>query len=266
MMPGCQNPFPPDMLAETVFAGDWDIEFLPARAYEVRYRAARASIGLALDPQMGTHAIGTDRRQAFRARIGMVGMIPAGCDVYSASDHGGDYLRLMSTGTNAMAVRSGDPEDRDLLATIMALRGEMLSGRDPLTCESLAAAIASRLSSSGTVKMAPGKGWITSARMRRVEEMISARLGSTLLVRDLATELGLSTPFFSRAFREATGRSPQEHIIQRRLQRARGLVLTSTASLAAIAADCGFSSQSHMTTLFGRRLGVAPGKLRKNRE
>ncbi|WCM27391.1 AraC family transcriptional regulator [Sphingomonas sp. QA11] len=265
-MSGFQKPLPPESLSGTVFAGDWDIEFLPARPYEVRYRAERASIGLAVDPQMGVHAIGTDRRQAFRARVGMVGFIPAGCDVYSASDQGGDYLRLVSSSANSMAITSGESEDRNLLRMILALRAEMLSGMDPLICESLSASIASRLYSLGTAKIGPGKGWITAVRMRRVEEIIAARLGSALLVRDLATELGLSTPFFSRAFGEATGRSPQEHIIQRRLQRARDLVLTSNTSLAMIAAECGFSSQAHMTTLFGRRFGLAPGKLRKNRD
>ncbi len=264
-MPAAQSKPRPDRFEVAVDAGDWSIEFLPARPYRVSYQATQDSIGLALDPQMGIHAIGSDRRQRFRSPIGAVGVIQAGCDVYSESEYGGDYLRLVTQTANVPPIRAGIAEDGAWLAAALALRAQMLSARDPLMCESLATEIARRLSASTLAPIGPGKGWITPARMRRVEELIAARVGGTLLVRDLAADLGLSTQFFSRAFHEATGRSPQEHIIQRRLQRAYELLCTTEASLAAVAAESGFSSQAHMTTLFRRRFGLTAGQLRKER-
>jgi AraC family transcriptional regulator len=246
-------------------AGGWDIELLPAGAYEVRYVSPRCTIGVALDPQMGVHAIGTDRRQNFRAKVGVVGLIPAGCDVYSSSRYGGEYLRLSAPASLEARIEKGHRQDETFLQLARELRRWVMLGADALICEAIAEAIVDRLSCSADGEKEQAKGWITSRRLRDVEEYIQETLGGPILVSDLAMRLGLSTTFFSRAFKEATGRSPQEHIIQRRLQRASVLMLSTKDSLAAVAAECGFASHSHMSTLFRDRLGLSPSELRGSR-
>ncbi|MGF1524420.1 MAG: AraC family transcriptional regulator [Leptolyngbyaceae cyanobacterium] len=42
------------------------------------------------------------------------------------------------------------------------------------------------------------------------------------------------------------------------MARAKQLLGDARWSIAAIAFECGFSSQSHMTTVFAKRLGVTP--------
>jgi AraC family transcriptional regulator len=81
-------------------------------------------------------------------------------------------------------------------------------------------------------------------------------------VQDLAAALDLSTGFFTRAFKRATGRAPHDHIIERRIGRARLLLRDRSLGLAAIALASGFASHAHMTATFRTRLGIPPHALR----
>ncbi len=75
---------------------------------------------------------------------------------------------------------------------------------------------------------------------------------------DLARESGLSRFQLVRAFARATGLTPHAYLMQRRIDLARRLIADRTP-LAEAAAASGFADQAHMTRLFVRNYGVAPG-------
>ncbi|AOY96342.1 hypothetical protein BKK79_32635 [Cupriavidus sp. USMAA2-4] len=75
---------------------------------------------------------------------------------------------------------------------------------------------------------------------------------------DLAHASGLSRFQVVRGFTRATGLTPHAYLMQRRLHRARSLIARGTP-LAAAAAAAGFADQSHMSRLFTRCFGIAPG-------
>lgn len=85
---------------------------------------------------------------------------------------------------------------------------------------------------------------------------------SPLTLADLARSAGLSRYQFLRGFARATGLTPHAYIMQRRLHRARGLIGRGCA-LSEAALESGFSDQSHMTRLFVRSFGMAPGAYAK---
>lgn len=87
-------------------------------------------------------------------------------------------------------------------------------------------------------------------------------MSGNLLVGAIAARLGLSPGFFTRAFKAAVGKSPHDYVLDRRISRARHLIMSTDLPLAGIAAACGFASQAHMTTLFQQRIGLTPGMLR----
>ncbi|NJN47593.1 MAG: helix-turn-helix transcriptional regulator [Candidatus Competibacteraceae bacterium] len=105
--------------------------------------------------------------------------------------------------------------------------------------------------------------WMTTRRMRLVEELIDDRLGTKLTVQDLSSALGLSAGFFSRALKAAIGKTPHDYIIDRRIARARALLASQHCSLSAVAYEVGFSSHAHMANAFRQRLGVTPSEYRK---
>lgn len=79
-----------------------------------------------------------------------------------------------------------------------------------------------------------------------------------LTLSDLARSADLSRYQFLRGFARATGLTPHAYIMQRRLHRARGLIGRGF-TLSDAALESGFADQSHMTRLFVRSFGMAPG-------
>jgi AraC family transcriptional regulator len=96
--------------------------------------------------------------------------------------------------------------------------------------------------------------------IRRVTHHIERHLDGDLSVARLADLAGLSPFHFIRLFRGATGTTPHQHVIRRRVERARELVLGGQG-IAESAARVGFSSQSHLHRHVRRVLGLTPGEL-----
>lgn len=98
----------------------------------------------------------------------------------------------------------------------------------------------------------------------RIVELIRAQLGTRLSLSNMAGELGLSPQHFARLFKGSFGTTPHAYVQAQRLDAAVAALRRERAtSIAAIAAACGFSSQSHMTELMRRRLGVTPSGVRR---
>ena len=92
-----------------------------------------------------------------------------------------------------------------------------------------------------------------------------ARLNGEVTLEVLAQECGLSRSHFARAFKKATGLPPHRWLLDRRIERARELLLNSPLPIADVADLCGFADQSHFTRVFTNALGVSPGEWRRLR-
>jgi AraC family transcriptional regulator len=101
---------------------------------------------------------------------------------------------------------------------------------------------------------------LTYAQLRVVDAYIHAHLDHKIALADLAACLHLSVPHFERMFRAATHQPPYRYVLELRLERARVLLHRTRFTLAEIALQCGFSSQSHFTAHFTRYSGVSPAR------
>jgi len=104
-------------------------------------------------------------------------------------------------------------------------------------------------------------GWL-----RRARELLrdtSFGVGSKSIT-EIAGELGVHPVHLARRFRRSFGMTPGEYLRRCRLERARRLMLRSTAPLAEIAAAAGFSDQSHFSNAFRKSFGVSPGVFRRS--
>lgn len=101
---------------------------------------------------------------------------------------------------------------------------------------------------------------MSAAKLRRVLEMIEERLTSGLSVDDMAAAIGLSAPNFLRAFKHATGETPHQYILRRRLEKATAELALGADKIATIAVDCGFFDQAHLTRCFRKKFGLTPGE------
>lgn len=104
---------------------------------------------------------------------------------------------------------------------------------------------------------------LTAVQLRRVDDCIAAAAGTSPSLAELAAAAGFSRAQFVRLFRRSTGRSPHRYVLDRRLERARDLVLRSRQTLADVASELGFSSQSHLNSAFRQAFGCTPGQARR---
>ena len=263
---------------------DFAITVLPASPYEASYVPAHHVIGFTFEGQRGIDAFGGARRRLFDAEPWRVAFTPAGCDVFSASERGGEYLMLrvapetfarlaprISCGQLAQFTNVADP-----LFTPSAVglrRAAMRGATSPhLAIETLVAVAIERVSAllegrapgSKTVA-ARSEHRMTSRRLKRILDHFEARLAEQIHLADLARDVGLSEAYLARTFRAATGMTLHAALMERRIARARLLIEAALrrgrpASLADIAVATGFSSHAHMTTAFRRVLGITPSE------
>jgi AraC family transcriptional regulator len=110
------------------------------------------------------------------------------------------------------------------------------------------------------------RGGLSPAALRRVQLFVEANLQRTIHLDDLAERAGLSLHHFARAFRTSAGITPRAFVEQRRIARARLLIDESRQSLADIAVESGFGTQSRLTTTFRRHTGFTPSAYRRGRQ
>jgi AraC family transcriptional regulator len=251
---------------------------LPAWPYEVSYVPPHHVIGFTFDRQRGVDAFGGARRRPFDAEPWRLAFTPAGCDVFSTSDRGGEYLVLSVAPETFTRLTPGIGTDQlpqltnvaDPLFTPLAagLRRAMVLGAatPPLVVETLVTAAIERVSVllAGTRRAQPERR-MTSRRLKRILDHFEARLAEDIRIADLARDCGLSECYLARTFRAATGTTLHAALMERRIARARLLIEATSrrgtpTCLAEVAAATGFSSHAHMTTAFRRVLGITPSE------
>jgi AraC family transcriptional regulator len=106
-------------------------------------------------------------------------------------------------------------------------------------------------------------GGLAPWQLRLARDTINAHLEEQLSLEQLAHECKLSVTHFAKAFARSTGISPHRWLMQRRVDVAKDLMLTTDSSLVEISLKCGFSDQSHFTRVFAEATGETPGRWRQ---
>lgn len=128
----------------------------------------------------------------------------------------------------------------------------------------LAVAVASKMSPAGERAFAkPHAHGLNKARTQRVVDFVEANLSNPIRLEAMAESASLSQFHFIRSFKREMGVSPTRYVLQRRIRHAQMLLKTTGLTLAAIAHECGFASQSHFTGAFKAATGTTPAKFRE---
>jgi len=106
-------------------------------------------------------------------------------------------------------------------------------------------------------------GGLSPWRVRRVRQHIEENLDATIKIEDLASVAKLSVRHFSLAFKQSFGVSPHAHIVRRRIEKARELMLLTDEPLAQVALACGLADQAHLSKWFRRLVGATPNAWRR---
>jgi AraC family transcriptional regulator len=109
------------------------------------------------------------------------------------------------------------------------------------------------------------RGGLAPWQIRRVTTYVEGNLEATIRISDLAALVKLSSYYFCRAFRSSFDDSPHRYVMRRRVELAQGQMLTTNATLAQIAAECGMADQAHFNRSFRRFVGENPSSWRRAR-
>ena len=260
------------------------VEICPRQPYEVRYCPDWNILGFALEAQRGEHSFGSGRVCPYHAPVNTFSFTPAGCDTFSTSEAGGAYLIFALEPQRFTDYSQDLLGDRPLsLRRLEHLRNphvnaiaraaqqftqaqatRKVSGGQ-LYFEALAGQFASHvvLALSEQRSQPPPVTKLSDCMLSQLTEYVEANLAEDLSLEQLATIVDMSVSRFRRSFAAKTGRSPYSWVMERRLVRAQQLLKRENDAIVTIALDCGFSSQSHMTTVFSRRLGITPHQFRE---
>jgi AraC family transcriptional regulator len=104
---------------------------------------------------------------------------------------------------------------------------------------------------------------LDARQLQLVNGAIDEKISGPLSVSMLSSIAGLSRSHFSFAFRLSVGQTPHAHIVRLRLERAKQLMTSTSASLSEIASATGFSDQAHFSNHFRRTTGTTPTQWRK---
>lgn len=160
-----------------------------------------------------------------------------------------------------------DPQVKQLIEVLQA---EVESGcpSGPLFGETIGQSLMIYLAqrhSSNSPSIGQPTGGLPRSRLNRALEYIEANLDRALHLDELAKASGLSSFHFAKLFKQSTGVSPHQYVLQTRLERAKELLCNPEISLSQVSLEAGFADQSHLTNVFRRFLGVSPAKFRASR-
>ncbi|HVJ53333.1 MAG TPA: AraC family transcriptional regulator [Aliidongia sp.] len=106
---------------------------------------------------------------------------------------------------------------------------------------------------------------LSKPQRRRVLDFIDTHLDQDLPLVGLASIAGVSASHFKALFRQSLGMPVHQYVIQRRVERAKTLLLDSDMAMSEVALAAGFAHQSHMASCMRRLLGAAPSEVRRCR-
>jgi AraC family transcriptional regulator len=148
----------------------------------------------------------------------------------------------------------------------MALREGVRSGAalERMYGEALSTALAVHLLREyGAAVLRPKRqyGGLTRQKLVRAVEYIQDQLEADLTVSGIAQAVGMSPYHFTRLFKESTGQSPHQYVVEARVRKAKQLLTTGKFTISEAAYHVGFVDQSHLTRHFKRVFGLPPKRL-----
>jgi AraC family transcriptional regulator len=156
--------------------------------------------------------------------------------------------------------------DSTLHHIALALRAGVQTGAalDRMYGEGLSIALAAHLLREyGAAVLEPKRqhGGLPRAKLVRAVEYIQDQLAADLTVSGIAQAVDMSPYYFTRLFKESTGQSPHQYVVEVRVRKAKELLTTGKFTISEAAHRVGFVDQSHLTRHFKRVFGLPPKRL-----
>lgn len=96
-----------------------------------------------------------------------------------------------------------------------------------------------------------------------IKNYLNLNFMEDISLEEVAEKLGYSVTYISHVFKKATGKTPIQYVIRRRIGHAQTLLISTNYSATQIAGMVGYDNTNYFSTLFSKIVGMTPMKYRK---
>lgn len=102
--------------------------------------------------------------------------------------------------------------------------------------------------------------------VRHAMEYISHHYQEKVKINELADYIGVNRSYLTSSFKKAVGCSPQEYLVNLRMEKAKNLLKNTDMPINAVAAAVGYQDQLAFSKIFKQNFTVSPKEYRKAKE
>lgn len=99
--------------------------------------------------------------------------------------------------------------------------------------------------------------------MNQVIRYIRENIEKDISVNELSDMAGMSSEYFSRAFKKRTGLSPKKYIVKEKMEAAKNLLVSTSLPVMLISEHVGYANYSNFTFTFRQFFGCTPSEYRR---
>lgn len=133
-----------------------------------------------------------------------------------------------------------------------------LSSKEEILLQSLILELIYTTAKDSAAEVSGSKAVGTGRLIENALAYIKEHLTEPLTLENVASAMSLSPIYFHNTFKFAVGKTLRDYVEEQRIRRSIALLQTTDFSLAKIAYECGFSSQSYFSYVFKRRMKTTP--------
>lgn len=100
-------------------------------------------------------------------------------------------------------------------------------------------------------------------KINEAQVLMKEQTENPIVPEEIASQLGLGYSWFRRMFKEYTGVSPNQYLLQQKLLRAKELLTTTQLNVSEIAYQLKFDNTGQFSTFFKKREGLTPSEFRE---
>lgn len=97
----------------------------------------------------------------------------------------------------------------------------------------------------------------------RIRNYLNEYFMEDITLDTIGEALGCSATYISHIFKKATGRTPIQYVIHRRIGHAQTLLISTDDSVTQIATIVGYDNTNYFSTIFSKVVGMSPVRYRE---
>jgi two-component system response regulator YesN len=166
--------------------------------------------------------------------------------------------QFVSLASRILPLEKRGDSDHYLYVVYRDYLNSIVSGQ---TCESLAATFMEFVERVAAVSH-PVKNYGSLEIISKIQEIIDQRLNTNITLESIAAEMYFTTSYLSRLYKKEMGKNFSEYLIDRRLERAKLLLLSTNQTIESIAQEVGYENPNSFRRLFKSKVGISASEYR----